>query len=259
MRSLKLAATAALLLALGLPAAILLAQDQKNDGDKPDEKKDEKPADPKTGDKPADTGTKDEGRNTKLPVSPFAKAKPGDWVTMVAHVHMENIPPEFANLNVYSTWTVVGTAEGKLKVKAVQKAPGRMPTEQEKEISTDEMTLGRYMAIFGVPDEAKLSQVKVEDEKRTFGDKEFACKKISFEGGSDKRKAQEAIWICAEVRCGFVAHEITGPIEEPSKKPGHTVKEEVLGYGTGDKTEWGKSPEEVSKVQNKEEAERGRK
>ncbi|MBI3726586.1 hypothetical protein HY251_21890 [bacterium] len=255
-----LAITAVLSLALG-PGA--LAQDAKKDDDKPkDGKKDDKPGDKPKDDKPATeekNQVKDEGRDTKLPFNPFANVKPGEWVTFVAHVHRERVPPQAADVNVYTTWTVIPnpTEQGKLRLKAVQKGPGRPPTDLEKDLPTGDMTLGQFMAIFGVPDEAKLSDVKCEDAKLTVNGKEFSGKKISFEGGMVGRRAKEILTISTDVRCSFVQHEIIGP-DAGDGKPEMSVKEEVLGFGTADKTEWGKSPEEVSKIQNEEEAKRPR-
>jgi hypothetical protein len=85
-----------------------------------------------------------------------------------------------------------------------------------------------------------------KDEKRTLAGREFACKKVAFEGNDTKGgRLSLTMWLSPEVKpLGVVA--LDGNLTVPEEPFDVEFSIGVAGFGTADATEWGKSAEEIS-------------
>jgi hypothetical protein len=86
---------------------------------------------------------------------------------------------------------------------------------------------------------------QAQDEKKTVEGKEFDCKKVTLEGTGPEGEINLCLWMSPQVKApGVVA--FTGALsrrEEPFDIDFSVV---IGGYGSKEKKEWGKSPEEIT-------------
>lgn len=103
----------------------------------------------------------------------------------------------------------------------------------------DAPTLETYFQI------EKASEVAFSDEKKTVGVREFSCKKVTFVTPSGAKTLHSTAWISTDVKgSGLVALRIE--TDADGKKI--TLDFEVAGFGSKDKTDFGKTAAELAKA-----------
>lgn len=189
---------------------------------------------------PADT----KPASRELPFNPHARSALGDWYGAVVKVRYEGKPPSnpMPALSVW-TWTGADGTEGEKLVIAFDMKPRYdgidvgTSTRSRKEAPKGEDFIGGYK-----PEE--ITDWKVEDEKKTVGDKVFDCKKITATTTGEQAE-QITVWLCPDVpMTGIVA------LTRRTDLGGGNVQileHEVAGFKTGEpQAQWGKAPEELS-------------
>lgn len=247
---LSFVATATLGLLLAIAPGVR-AQDEKPEKPTPEKKKDDKkPSTDKPGEKGDEGDDEDDSKpkkpQEKMPLNPFAKAKKGDW-SICGGKMKANFNGNAMTDTMKLIVKVKETADGEVTLTMKQsggKMGGARP-EQEVKFSTKENpTVNKYMSMSeqekGGDD---ISDWKVEDDKKTVGEKEFVCKKITAKikdkMGTD---AKLTMWVTDETKgWGMVAMTIKGTL-----MGGGTLQMDVelKGYGNGDKADFGKTPAE---------------
>jgi hypothetical protein len=185
---------------------------------------------------------------TNLPLNPYAGAKPGQWA-----VYSRTI-----------TSSKDGSSPGHVELQKIEKADaadedtvvrvatqdGRRPGRQKVGIK-DAPTFAAYL---GIPEKSHvvLENLKITDEKHSVGGREFACKKISCDFAFAQLKASITFFLCPDVPLGLVSMDLK------TTCLGITLEysDELAGFGTDDKTEWGQSAEDLAKAAKKS-AEKG--
>ncbi|MBI3722992.1 hypothetical protein HY251_03415 [bacterium] len=188
--------------------------------------------------------------DTKLPQNPFEKAKAGDWGAVRLrpkfNVNAKEIPD-----STFFTWRVEKVDGDKVVISTT-----RSDSRAEKSATfskKDPPTLGAYLALSNLFDDPWLSEMTTGDETRTFLEKEFALKRISYvttrgSRGNESLSTKNTIWISPDLPgFGLVAYESKGDRLE--------LEVEVIGWGTDG--EAGKAPVRVGKTA--EEAEKDEK
>lgn len=162
----------------------------------------------------------------KLPVNPVAKAKVGDWSAFVE----KNIAPDRPIEKSAVTWKVTEIDGDDVTAKNFA-GPGIRHFDKR------EMTLEQ---LFDAP-AGSLRNVETGDEKRAFGDREFACTMVSCKIATKDYTAKAAVWLCPDVTGAVVAMVVEYPGAKTKRKL------EIAGYGNGDKATWGKTPDELKR------------
>jgi hypothetical protein len=173
------------------------------------------------------------------PFNPVEKAEVGDWLAYRATVKDDK------NKEVTTVLLEVTKVAGDdVTVKSTESMFEQV-FSKKKTCTLHELT--------GAPSEAPITDVKVKDDKKKVGDKEFACKLVTFKiGGTDPVEA--SLWLSPDVKVnGLVAMDGKGTGKENAALK---IELEIVGYGAKDKTTWGKSRADVEKVQKDEKEQR---
>ena len=177
-----------------------------------------------------------------LPFNPYARVASGDWYCALVRAKYEGKAPKDA-LPAASVWCWTGSAETdadkaviafETKPAIADLAAGSR-TWSNKEAPRGEDFLGGFK-----PEE--ITDWKCEDEKKTVGDKEFDCKKISAAIGTDTI----TVWLCADIPVtGIVAMTRKSDLGGGSAE---VLEFEVAGFkATEPQASWGKTAEELEK------------
>jgi hypothetical protein len=168
---------------------------------------------------------------TKLPVNVFADAKEGDWSTFV--VSMKATEAGESRTSVM-TWRVVSVGDDGA-VKVTNESAGKEAKDHR----------GNPFSTKEAPTVAKFCSDEIDEvsapaaEKLAHDGQTFECQKLALV--ADRGRKKWTIWLSADVKAsGIVASTIvTGD---------RTVEIKLAGYGTKEKTLWGKTPEEAKKA-----------
>jgi hypothetical protein len=189
----------------------------------------------------------------RLPTNPFEKAQKDDWSVHTGSLKAEGDAEKKTKL---ASCTRVVAVDGE-KVTVSEIATGNKKPSV-RTFSTKEAP--RIDQFFGL-EEGTVSDVTAADDKRTVGQKELSCKKVSFIWTHNEDRNEVKAWLSSEVKGGgVVALEIKGHEKgkgqgaekgkDGEEKKGDLVVEsetklEVAGWGTGDKKDWGDAPDDV--------------
>lgn len=184
-----------------------------------------------------DDKIKRDGKEPVLPFNPVAGAKEGDWTVFKCTQTQPGTTEKHAQ-----SWSVKKVGDKTVKVQ--QERAGDESVQEELELPlTEAPTIAKF---FQVGDE-RVVETKVVDEKKTVGNREFACKKLTFQTYNGERMLRATVWLSAEVKgSGVVAIHLEGDLTEP-KGAKATVDFELAGFGSKDKTEFGKTKAELVK------------
>jgi len=178
---------------------------------------------------------------TKLPWNPWENATAGDWETLTVDVKWDHPgpPPHILDL---VTYRLKGVDENEVKV-AFELVPDLMPDKVALIFSrTVVPTFEQLLNVKG-----SVSDVKVTADKLTIGGREFACTKVSCVALSNAQpgaKVENEYWFSRDVKgFGLVAMVTVVPMAKGGKT---TLTYHVGGFGSKDKVEWGKKPEELA-------------
>lgn len=192
------------------------------------------------------------GAAPALPMNPFASARVGDWVA--ANVRRDMVRGNMKQVtHDYVTFKVVAVENGQaaVEVDAVsRRESGAQDANPKGSFSTDEKNrpaLADYLRLLyyfekGVPTLA--GEVGVVEAKRTATGREFAGRKLAWQGaGGDRPEMQRkgALWVSADSKLGLVALVGVRRIGDAAEETGLRV----VGFGSAEKTEWGKTMEEA--------------
>ncbi len=219
--------------------------------------KDDKPAENTEGTAPVASPSAPSGDNTsgqppaaaahQAPFNPYANAAPGDWVCMVVRATYDGDAGNLAYpaVSVW-TWTVEdSTNDDNADVKkATQPSIADVDGKSHGFPRKGTLNVDGPGGIVGSFEEAAVD-ASSEDEKKTIGDKEFDCKKVSLASPAQDIKA--VVWFSQDVKVnGLVALTQTVLLDK-EKNLHETLEFEVAGFGTKDGTVvWGKKPDEVA-------------
>jgi hypothetical protein len=248
----RLAFVASATLSLLLVAAPgLRAQDDMEKPAAPEKKKkdDKKPSNEKKemGDEGDDEDDRPKKPVEKLPLNPFAKAKKGDWSVCLGKMKAE-VGGQKMQEKIKLTVRVKETDDKEVTC-TMQQAGGPMGGQRPEQKTTfslkENPPFDRYMSMSDQEKQGgdELADWKVEDDKKTVGGKEFACKKITAKikdkMGTD---AKLTMWVTDETKgWGMVAMSIKGSLMGGGSLQ---MDVELKGYGNGDKADFGKKPED---------------
>ena len=203
--------TAALALLAGAVLALPLAHAQ----DKPDPDK--------------DTG------KTKLPLNPFANAKEGQWVVFSVTVGGDAEMPQPTGPSILRVKKVSGDSVTSNFSEGGEEAKDRSFSKK------DGPSLEYF---FEIPSETAVTNFTVEDAKKNAGGKDCACKKVSFDFVPGDVTVHLEAYMCPDLPLGIAGFDVTITTQDKKKA---TMHYELAGYGTGDKADWGKTPDQVAK------------
>jgi hypothetical protein len=203
----------------------------------------------------------DSKKGTKLPFNPFNDCKEGDWECLL----MKRTASEWKGTNQL----VVVHRIAKVSGDAVEVAPlevrarGVAETEpQHSKVAFSKKETPTVEALFDIMTgdddlfEGKLTGIKVEDEKKTVGGREFACKKLTFSwitkfvytNGDSAGSTSYVVWLASDVKGrGIVAMTLDEKCTQPGE-PEHTLRMELelLGMGGAGGVDWGKKAEDAA-------------
>jgi hypothetical protein len=176
---------------------------------------------------------------TRLPWNPYAKATEGDWEVLVGGWMGAG-----GTLGDHQTFVArIAKLAGDTATVAIDNRHGDGGEHSDAQTHTCP-TKGDLLisALSELP--APLKRVRIaEDEKLTVAGREFACTRVSFAVSQGEDRVQTTIWLSKEVKgSGIVAR--TTMISQGGE--GGTFREEIAGFGSRDKTEWGKSVEQTN-------------
>jgi hypothetical protein len=168
-----------------------------------------------------------------LPIHPLAGAREGDWCVMECVLHSGNVTQR-----TLQRWTVAAVTS-----KDIQLARALGKDEMTATVPLNEPpTIESYFDMKG----QEVRDVSVSDETRKLGDRELACKKVAFattQAGGPNLNA--TAWLSSSVKgSGLVALSIETSVDQ--KKV--TIHFALLGFGSKEKTEYGKTFDELSKA-----------
>jgi len=186
-----------------------------------------------------------------LPFHPLAKAKKGDWCAIRMEANFGG-QSEIAIAN----FEVTKVGKETIEVEMTSKRDGRGGGGETQKLSFDATKTPNAMVYLGLlikgstpsGDVPKVSNVKIVDDKKTVGDHEFACKRMSFSFSEHGSNIRVKMWLSPDVKgMGLVACEI----KAKERGADISIDIELGGYGDEDKTEWGKTAEQLSKKKKK--------
>ncbi len=174
----------------------------------------------------------------RLPFNPFEKAQKGDWCiatgTFKREGAGENKVPCASYARVVKVENDEVTVSEQVQVGAVEKASKKFSTKQAPTVA----------AFFDLK-EGEVSNVKVEDEKRSICGKELACKKLTFTWKHDHSVDEVTAWLSPDVKAGgLAAFKLSGHLKAKVELATQ-IKLECAGCGTGNDKTMGESPEDI--------------
>jgi hypothetical protein len=167
----------------------------------------------------------------KLPAHPLQGAAAGDWCVLTGTAQNESASFFSKVMRVEGT-----TAE----LRRRQRNVPSLDDETKLLVSTGEApSLGQFVS----KRRGIFRDLVVADETRTVGEKAFATKKVSFVWDKGEEKCEMTLWLSSEVKgSGIVAWSLVRTVDN---EPPVTTKLEVAGFGTAEKTLFGKSALEL--------------
>jgi hypothetical protein len=177
----------------------------------------------------------------KLSINPYSKAKADDWAVYSFKVSSPD-RTESAVMEMR-----VSKVEGSKVTIHEKSSDGRDRTRDAVDAKAD-LTIP---AVLGLEEDAELKDVKISDAKEKVGDAEVPCKKVTclMAGGREATPACVLLVSESVKVTGLVSMEIS--MKDP-KEGEVKVSFTLVGYGNGDKTEWGKSYSDAEAAQKKE-------
>jgi hypothetical protein len=173
-----------------------------------------------------------EGPGPRLPVSPFAAARPGDWSWLRGGG---------AGVVIYRVESVDGDDVTVLETRFA----GVLRTQQRARYSR---RVPPSITDFFQSDEgARISQIRVADAEVEVGGKICRAKKLSFVEASTADGAEAAsvatAWFAPEVPgCALAALERESGAIVAGRPATLRARSELQGYGRGDDVAWGEPP-----------------
>ncbi len=201
------------------------------------DKKDDSTAPVSSGAAPVDSATAQSGPH-EAPFNPYANVTPGDWVCMVVRAKYDGDAGKdaYPSISVW-TWTVgdATTDDSAAILLATNPAiEGLNGTTKPADRKNTPKLENDFFPIFD-----KAVDATFEDDKKTLGDREFACRKVSLSSADTKLAA----WFSSDVKVkGLVWVTQSSPVE----KAVETLDLELVGFGTKETVVWGKKPEDVA-------------
>ncbi len=190
----------------------------------------------------------DDSKPTRLPFKLFAEVHVGDWWVMTGTVGDNPPRKDEEKMPIVNASRVTSVDADSVAVVTTSglREPGHAKAEITQVVTR---TLPRREAPlldedFGRKD-AKTEFEGFKDEKRTVGGREFACKRLDFKG----RNTWGTVWFAAESPNGVLAYSFVGPFDIDA--PVAFYEGELAGFGTAEKTLWGKTPDELFKALDK--------
>jgi hypothetical protein len=185
----------------------------------------------------------------ELPFNPFAKVKKGEWAAIRLDVD-EGSRSETAVGN----YEVIKAGKETVEIEATLKGNRGHDDSHTLEFSKGKAPnaleyLGRIIK-GSTPrgDAPKVTGVKIVDEKKKVGDREFDCKKITFSFMEHTTRIKVKMWMSPDAKVmGLVAAELR--IKERGGEV--SIDMELGGFGDDEKTEWGKTAEQLTKKKKK--------
>ncbi|MEZ0228016.1 MAG: hypothetical protein ACAI25_05275 [Planctomycetota bacterium] len=171
-----------------------------------------------------------------LPWNPVENAKEGDWTVFSCHITAGDKIEKRVQ-----TWRVTKVGD---KVVSIEQAAGADGGSETIELPAKEPpTIAKFCDVGS----EKVMDLETTDEKRTVGNREFTCKKLSFRTYDGQRILRATLWLSKDVKgSGVVGIHLEGDLAEPAGGKA-IVDFEVAGFGTKDKTEFGKTRAELAR------------
>ncbi len=188
---------------------------------------------------------------TKLPFNPFKNAVKSDLAQVYETLKVRAGSDSKTVLNSYGT--IVESVEGdEVKVTKMWKdqRTGNVLGQHFTFSKTEMPTVEEFLTLIGVP-WPPTKGVKIEDEKRSAGGREWDCKKISYDSEKDGTVFHVKVWLSPLTRAGgiiggTVEHEGQVKVGADDKLMRISKKFVLAGYGGSGKLEWGKTPAQVT-------------
>ncbi len=187
-----------------------------------------------------DFETAGRAEDDRLPIDPLGGARLGDWTAFVTSAS-------------HTASGAHGTGASMLTVKTIDErkaalrydVPGSRPPRDGMDWPIERAWFATVTGLVGYfVYEANgwiATDVKTVDEKRSIGGIDFACKKTSCTlHGLDGGEGRATVWLSADVKRGLRLVRVEVATAERS------VTAELGGFGFGDKTEWGKTAQELA-------------
>jgi hypothetical protein len=180
-----------------------------------------------------------------LPIEPFARAQKGDWEVLRGTTTVKKKDPCGHGLGPELVVVAsVGEPGSTVEVSAIgHRWVGECRDEDRRfmMVSTKEIDVASFFRLFQLGADARYfeaGKVTVADALRKVGDRDFACKKLTFTVQDGQRTETATLWLCADVKgLGVVAAHVRGPEG--------AVDLELAGFGTATGTTFGKSAKDL--------------
>ncbi|MBI3726062.1 hypothetical protein HY251_19200 [bacterium] len=188
--------------------------------------------------------------NAELPFRPFENAKPGDWECLLVTEHAS---PEETPERSLETYRIASVTSSLVTVSTeTRTVRGTTKKPQDDAFASSGSKLADLLALWT---SEPLSGLKVESEKKTVGARALACSKVTFIVVRSRPVAPGMIavastssyvlWLSRDVPgAGVVA--MTVAVKAGGGGTATTSEHELVGFGNGDRAEWGQKPDEVA-------------
>jgi general secretion pathway protein G len=185
----------------------------------------------------------EKAESPRLPLNPYAEAKPGAWEALVCRTTAADSTRTTAFL-----YRVASVDGDKVTVEraSIEPEPKKMALEVSR---TEAPTIVSFLGVAG----AEAAELKTESEKKTVAGRAFACEKLSVTltlhtAGGDGKTSRIVAWFSKEVPgSGLVALTSESTIhrkDHPDES--YRIETEVAGFGaSADVADWGKLPREI--------------
>jgi hypothetical protein len=178
----------------------------------------------------------------RIPGNPFAGAKEGDWSVYRGTIANQGREP----MRTVLTFTVAKVADGKVTIDVAQKATGgkKAPAKTLTFGEKEEPTL---RAFFEFTHGEAISAVKVEDAKKTVGDRTFECKKLAFDIFMTGATGGVELYHSSDVKGSGRVH-VSMVLDNVLRVPNmvERVDYELAGFGPKGGKTWGVTPEKLA-------------
>ena len=166
---------------------------------------------------------------TRLPVNPYAEAKEGDWSTFKVTM---KVPDTGETKENTMTWRVASVGEDGA-VKVTNENAGHARDHRGNPFSTKEAPTVAKFCLDTIDEVSAPAAEKLDHDGQSFDVQKIV---LTADGG----KKTWTVWLSKDVKAsGIVASTIV--------TKDRTVEIKLAGYGTKDKTLWGKSPDDAKK------------
>lgn len=187
----------------------------------------------------------------RLPLNPFAKAKEKDWSACIAVVRSTTggVTVE-AKVGFVHAISMVGEKAvevvSRLTIPDLERRRFAKADFRATYSLGEAPTLVSFLNMTQLPTTNRLTRVedvRVDDDKRKAGGREFACRRVRFVLREGTATDEYAIWFCDEVK-GWGVVALTRHAK--GKDTEETMDLELAGYGSGPDTLWGKTLDQVA-------------